>query len=97
MNNHRVEKPKHRGRLRKYLGREYFILKRRWQWAFGDDWYAKKEAHTSFEYSIMQHRSFLLRPLKDVDMYLQHNKVTNLKLAIAHLDKVVIQPGQIIG
>jgi len=94
MNHQRVEKPIHRGRLRKYFGREYFILKRRWQWLFGDEIFAKQEIHTSFDFPIFQHRSFLLRPLKDVEMYLQHNKVTNLKLAIAHLDKVVILPGQ---
>ena len=34
----------------------------------------------------MEHHSLILRPLKDVDMYLQENKRTNLRLAIAHLD-----------
>jgi vancomycin resistance protein VanW len=34
----------------------------------------------------------LLRPLKDVDMYLQHNKVTNLQLATKRIHKVVIHP-----
>jgi vancomycin resistance protein VanW len=36
----------------------------------------------------------MLRPLKDVEMYLQHNKVTNLRLAIASIDGVVIRPGE---
>ena len=94
MNNNSVEKPIHRGRFRKYFGREYFILKRRRQWIFGNDVFAKQDFQTSYNFPIIQHRSFLLRPLKDVEMYLQHNKVTNLKLAIANLDKVVIEPGQ---
>jgi vancomycin resistance protein VanW len=36
----------------------------------------------------------LLRPLKDVDMLLQHNKVTNLRIAIQHLNGIVLKPGE---
>lgn len=36
----------------------------------------------------------MLRPLKNVDMYLQQNKVTNLRLAISRIDGVVIRPGE---
>jgi hypothetical protein len=32
---HAIQKPVHRGQLRKMLGREYFILRRRWQWLAG--------------------------------------------------------------
>lgn len=43
---------------------------------------------------IIKHRSVLLRKLKDVDMYLQHNKVTNLELACERINGIVIEPGQ---
>lgn len=36
----------------------------------------------------------ILRPLKDVDMYLQENKRTNLRLAVAKLNYTVIKPGE---
>ena len=36
----------------------------------------------------------ILRPLKDVDMYLQENKRKNLELAICHIDKILIKPGE---
>ena len=36
----------------------------------------------------------ILRPLKDVDMYLQENKRTNLAIAISHIDKIVIKPNE---
>ncbi len=42
----------------------------------------------------ISHRSFLLRPLKDVDMHLQYNKITNLGLAIGRIDGIVIGPGE---
>jgi len=37
------------------------------------------------------------RPLKDVEMYLQENKRTNLELAIAHIDNILIKPGEIFS
>lgn len=89
-----VDKPKQRSELRKFLGREYFIIKRQINWLFGGINFAKADSNIKLDYSLIKHKSFLLRPLKDVEMYLQHNKVTNLKIAISHLDKVIIKPGQ---
>jgi len=89
-----VEKPKHRSNLRKALGKEYFIVKRQLNWVFGDTNFAKVDSNVTFGNTVIQHKSFLLRPLRNVEMYLQHNKVTNLKLALRHIDKVVIKPGQ---
>lgn len=94
MNNQQVAKPKKRSDLRKFLGKEYFILRRQLHWYFGAESFAKVEAKIRFEHSLIKHRSLLLRQLKDVDMYLQHNKVTNLKIAVGHLHQVVIKPGQ---
>jgi vancomycin resistance protein VanW len=36
----------------------------------------------------------MLRRLKDVDMYLQENKIVNLRIAARHLDGLVLQPGE---
>lgn len=89
-----VEKPIKRGRIRKFLGKEYFILKRKLKWYFGNTNYSAVNTHSVFDFSIITHQSVLLRPLKDVDMQLQHNKVVNLAIAIKHLDKVEIKPGE---
>ena len=89
-----VDKPKKRSDLRKFLGKEFFIAKRQMKWLFGDNNFAKVDTKIEYANSLIKHQSFLLRPLKDVEMYLQHNKVTNLKIAISHIDKVVIKPGQ---
>lgn len=80
--------------MRKWLGREYFILKRQLKWIKESSRFAKVEAATTLDNSVIQHKSFVLRPLKDVEMYLQHNKATNLKLAVAKLNGAVIKPGQ---
>jgi vancomycin resistance protein VanW len=90
----RVDKPIQRSNLRRILGKEYFVLKRKLKWYFGKINFAKVNPEINYENSFIKHRSFLLRPLKDVEMYLQHNKVTNLKIAISKIDKVVIKPGE---
>jgi len=93
-----VEKPQKRGALRNFLGKEYFILKRKFYWIYRHSQYASiNTKNNSCTHSIIKHKSFLLRPLKDVDMILQHNKVTNLRLAINKINGVVIKPGQVFS
>jgi len=94
MNKNIVAKPKKRSYWRNVAGREYYILKRRLQWVRQSRFFAKQSANIDLEFPVFRHRSFLLRPLKDVEMSLQHNKVTNLRLAIARISGVVIAPGQ---
>ncbi|KXX67077.1 VanW family protein [Flammeovirga sp. SJP92] len=89
-----IEKPIKRGLLRQKLGKEYYILKRKMDWLFGDKKWATTRQTELFDNNVFQHKSMILRPLKDVDMYLQENKRTNLKIAVSHLDKIIIQPGE---
>ncbi len=96
-NLHQVHKPQQRNKLRSWLGKEFYILKRQLNWFTHKHSFAKAEAGITLTHTLIQHRSFLLRPLKEVDMHLQHNKVRNLEIALSHLNKVVIQPGQIFS
>jgi vancomycin resistance protein VanW len=43
---------------------------------------------------VMRHGSLLLRELSADEMVLQHNKVTNLRLAAARVDTILIRPGE---
>lgn len=96
MNKHqnKIEKPIKRGQLRQVIGKEYFILKRKWKWIFGNMKYSKINKNIDFKNSVFTHKSLVLRPLKDVEMYLQENKRTNLELAIKHLNGIVIRPDE---
>ena len=97
MQNNHVEQPEKRGAIRKKLGKEYFIAKRKLRLFLRRNKYASskdRKEQANCNNTIITHRSFLLRPLKDVDMILQHNKVENLRLAIAHINNIVIQPGK---
>lgn len=94
MDNKSIAKPSKRSYLRSLAGREYYTFKRYLSWLLNARNYARVEPQTTLGNSAFVHRSTLLRPLKNVEMYLQHNKVTNLRLAIASLDGVVIRPGE---
>lgn len=91
---HKLPKPIKRSNLRLRLGREYYILKRKFNWWFDRKKYVSKRTSHAANHPVFNHRSLILRPLKDVDMYLQENKRTNLKLAIQHVNGIVIRPGE---
>lgn len=89
-----VPKPINRSHLRLYLGKRYYRLRRWWKWQVSGTKFAKDRPHEQLPVSLITHKSTLLRKLKNVDMYLQHNKITNLQLAIHRLDRLVIAPGE---
>lgn len=91
-----LAKPIYRSKLRQVLGKEYHIYRRYYNWLTTKNNFAKKSSHNLSEI-VHQHRSMILRPLANVDMQLQENKRTNLKLAIAHLNGIVIQPGEVFS
>jgi Uncharacterized vancomycin resistance protein len=45
-------------------------------------------------FRYLKHTSKPIRKLGNSDLALQHNKVINLKLAVASIDGVVIRPGE---
>ena len=88
-----IEKPKKRSALRKKLGKEYFCLKQKVDWIKGPEKFSKEIDLQQLPNTLITHQSLLLRKLKNVDMYLQHNKIVNLKIAIEKINGVIIQPG----
>lgn len=87
-------RPKTRGKWRLAAGVCYFRLKRRCEWWLGSKRYAKERSSQLLPHVHFRHQTVLLRQLKDVEMWMQHNKVTNLRLAVSCLNGVTIQPGE---
>lgn len=88
-----MKKPIHRSKLRLFVGRFYFILKKYTYWYFSNVDFAKNfESNLPIE--IFSHKTILRRKLKDVDIWMQENKIINLKIAIKKLDGLIIYPGQ---
>jgi len=92
-----IEKPVKRNPLRRKLGKEYFCLKRKSTWYFSQINYAKQLASKKLPIELIEHQSFLLKPLQNVDMALQRNKTTNLSIAIKKLNGIVIKPGEVFS
>ena len=87
-------KPIKRSPVRIYFGKKYYRLKRYKEWIFGNKNFALTKEENLLKHKIFTHKTVLLRELKDVDMWLQHNKIKNLSIATQALNKVVIRPGE---
>ncbi len=68
--------------------------RRRWQWTVGETEWAATRSGSDLEVRVKEHRSLLVRRLGESEMYLQHNKVTNLALAASKVDGLLIAPGE---
>lgn len=90
-----VPKPVHRSDLRLRLGSIYFTLRRWANWHLsGTRWASQRRPVGSCNEVIFTHRTPLYRQLRDVDHWLQENKVKNLAIALARLQGAVINPGE---
>ena len=87
-------KPKQRSRLRLLAGSCYFKFNRYLKWYFGHVKFASRIENEELPYITFTHKTPLLRKLKEVDMWLQHNKIINLKIAKQKLNKITIAPGE---
>ena len=93
MNRNVASKPVGRSRIRLFLGKQFFSLKRHIFWLFSGIKLSKL-SDSLLPYVYCSHETPLLRNLKDVDMYLQYNKITNLRIAIKEVNGVTLYPGE---
>lgn len=84
--------PKKRTKIRLLVGKFYYRLRRRMYWIFGNVKFAIKKDSIPYLHTYISHGTPLLRQLKDVDMYLQYNKIINVKLAAKKLNDIILKP-----
>lgn len=94
-----IPKPIDRGNVRLTLGAAYYSLRRFARWYVSKTRYATSrasrfEAESSYPHVVTDHQSPLIRQLCNVDLWLQSNKVSNLKLAVNRVDGVILRPGE---
>ena len=89
-----MEKPIKRSKLRAKCGMLYYKTKRRLLWLRMSKQFARTKSNELLPEVQFSHHTPLLRKLRDVDMELQYNKITNLKLAAEKVNGVVLKPGQ---
>ncbi|MGF2414240.1 MAG: VanW family protein, partial [Ferruginibacter sp.] len=69
-------------------------LKRKIQWYTDDKKYTSSKSSQHLKYRIKKHQSVLLKKLGSNNEQLQLNKVTNLKIAAAKINGILIKPGE---
>lgn len=89
-----LPKPQVRSALRMALGKAWFIAKRRVNWHLSPKAYARGRSTHELEFVHVRHQTPLLRQLKGVDMWLQHNKAASLGVAASCIDGVIVKPGE---
>lgn len=56
--------------------------------------FAKQQTSDTLPILVYRHNSLIRRRLGNVNMQLQENKATNLALAVKHIDRIIIRPGE---
>lgn len=92
-----MDKPIYRSPLRRKAGMFYYGMLRKLLWIRKGKYFASTKSELPLEYVYKTHKTVLLRKLKDVDMELQRNKVTNLRLATKRINGIIIRPGEVFS
>lgn len=86
--------PIRRSWLRLWTGKRWYAWRRFLLWHSGRFRFAKERQEASLPCSHFSHATPLLRDLQGAEMRYQHNKITNLRLAAARLDGILLRPGE---
>lgn len=89
--------PKKRSNFRLRIGKLYYGSLRKMYWIRMKDLFADNFQEETLVFSSFSHKTILLRKLKDVDMWLQHNKIVNLRIASKQINGIIIRPGEIFS
>ena len=93
----KINKPIKRSRFRSFLGMQYYGLRRRILWLKDRKLFSSKIDTNPLPYKVTAHKTILRRQLKDVDMWMQENKIVNLKIAISNINSITIKPNEIFS
>lgn len=86
-------KPVRRSKIRIQWGKIFYTGLRYLTWYFGNKKYAEYKTLELLPYVSFTHKTPLYRKLKQVDMWMQRNKVINLQIAVDQINGIVIRPG----
>lgn len=92
---YQTSRPINRSKYRLFFGKLYFTYRRYIQWFFNRSIkYAVTIQTAQLSYLVTQHSTPLYRQLRNVDLWLQDNKVINLRLAAEGINGVILKPGE---
>ena len=92
-----MQKPVKRTPLRIFVGMQYYKFKRSLIWYLSVYKWARTYRDEELDYIAFLHKTPLIRKLKSVDMWMQYNKITNLKIATSILNGITVYPGETLS
>lgn len=92
-----MKQPKKRSALRIKLGMLYYGTRRKLLWLKKSGDFARRFSSELLPYVYFSHKTPMRRKLKNVDMWLQENKIINLKLACKKLNMITVRPGEVFS
>lgn len=92
-----LEKPKQRSEIRLFFGRCYYSTLRKLLWLKMKKQFASDTSKGHLPFCYFEHKTILLRKLKDVDMWMQQNKIVNLRIAAEKVNKIILRPGEVFS
>lgn len=75
----------------------YHLLKSHIYWYVSGTLFAKDRLSQPLKHTVFTHSSPLLRNLRNTDMWLQYNKITNIGIAVERLNGIVVGPGRVFS
>jgi vancomycin resistance protein VanW len=82
---------------RRIAGAVYHLLNRYIYWYVSGTRFAAERHSLPLPHTVFSHSSPLLRNLRNTDMWMQYNKITNLNIAVGRLHGLVVGPGRVFS
>lgn len=92
-----IKRPRIRSELRLKTGKLYYRTLRYLLWFKMRKVFASCIMKDELPYSYFSHQTILLRQLRNVDMWMQENKIINLKNAAQKVNGIIIRPGEVFS
>jgi vancomycin resistance protein VanW len=89
--------PQIRSRLRMAVGKRVFIARRWLEWQARRKTFAWSRHDRDLPHLHASHQTPVLRQLKGIDMWLQHNKADSLRVAASCIDGIILKPGEVFS
>ena len=77
-----------------FIAVRLYRFKRYLAWWLGGKKFCRQLGQERLQYKVKEHSSVLIRKLGESEMYLQYNKIDNLRIAIKELNGILIRPGE---
>lgn len=89
-----MKRPKQRSYVRKIGGSFFYLLKKKYRWHLSNVSFGKQQKDVFLSQEIAIHNTILLRELKDIDRWMQINKIKNISLALRTLNGIILNSGE---